>query len=436
MNNFMHHNRDRLDDNELFSLGSSVDSDNNASLISLGSVDYTDSARTQAPSVDSGMGKIAQSASSVADHAVSSLASTFANLLKSDGNERDASLNEEDLKLVSHHDALDMKLENVDSSLSFNANYDDNIFKLDDNFVSNDEVKLATDDVADELDDEISLDGENALKSTIDNLSPDGSSIGNGIEITHLGDNTDPHSGYVILDAEQEQRYANNRERISAGVSDILTLKEDKRSSAMFTLIERDLGMIEERRRQSNVLSQEEEISGSAEVEDFVTGNITIVEEARMTGTDSGARVSSAAASSGVSISVEDEEDFETVEGANTKRTYGSTLTISDDYGTKREQRLLPMLLGEFGNNWLTYSLAITVCALCLFKVYQVQDTRDLTARLNEVRFTNEELEKQQLILIAQKQRLSEHASIRTVASGQMNMSSPRTENEVVISLK
>ena len=133
--------------------------------------------------------------------------------------------------------------------------------------------------------------------------------------------------------------------------------------------------------------------SQALQVEDFVTGNITIVEEARMTGTDSGARVSSAAASSGVSISVEDEEDFETVEGANTKRTYGSTLTISDDYGTKREQRLLPMLLGEFGNNWLTYSLAITVCALCLFKVYQVQDTRDLTARLNEVRFTNEELE-------------------------------------------
>lgn len=436
MNNFMHHNRDRLDDNEIFSLGSSVDSDNNASLISLGSVDYTDSARTQAPSADGGMGKIAQSATSVADHAVSSLASTFANLLKSDGNEREADLNADDLKLVSHNETLDMPLDDIDPSLSFNVNDDDNIFKLEDDFVSNDELNASADEVANDSGDDLSVDDDNDPKSTIDNLSPEGSSIGNGIEITHLGDNTDPHSGYVVLDYEQEQRYANNRERISAGVSDILTLKDDKSSSAMFTLIERDLGMIEEGRRQSNVLSEEEEISGSAEVEDFVTGNVTIVEEARMTGTDSGARASSAATSSIAPISVDEEEDFETVEGANTKRTYGSTLTISDDYGTKREQRLLPMLLGEFGNNWLTYSLAITVCALCLFKVYQVQDTRDLTARLNEVRFTNEELEKQQLILIAQKQRLSEHASIRTVASGQMNMSSPRTENEVVISLK
>lgn len=424
MNNLMHHNRDRLDDSEMmYSLGSSLESDNHASTISLGSVDYTDSARALAPSVnESSMGKMAQSASSVADNAVSSLASTFASLLKHDTESHDglelgaADIAEADIKLVSNQESFaandDDELESIRTDADDKAS-NSNYFVLDEKQVANDEASII---------------------STIDNLSPDGSFIGGGIAITTLGENHDPHAGDVILDAEQEQRYASNRERISAGVSDILTLKDDKRSTATFTLVERDLGMIESSRLESNVFSEEEEVSGSSEAVDFVSGNVTVIEEALMTGTDSASRASGAAA--GQTITIEDEEDFEKVDGVDTKRTYGSTLTFADDSDAQHEQRLLPMLMREFGNNWITYSLAITVCVLCLFKVYQVQETRDITAHLNEVRFTNDELEKQQLILIAQKQRLSEHASIRTVASGVMNMTSPKTENEVVISLK
>lgn len=426
MNNSMHHGRDHLDDSEMmYSLGSSLETENNASLISLGSVDYTDSARALAPSAnESSMGKFAQSASSVADSAVSSLASTFANLLKQDNEPRDGDLDlgsadfgDADLKLVSNNEAFaaneDEELDSIRTDADDKSS-DSNYFIINENQVANDEASVV---------------------STIDNLSPDGSFIGGGIAITTLGENHDPHAGEVVLDAEQEQRYASNRERISAGVSDILTLKDDKRATSVFTVVERDLSMFETTRLESNVFSEEEEVSGSSEAEDFVSGNVTVIEEALMTGTDSAGRASAVGAA-GQTITIEDEEDFEKVEGVDTKRTYGSTLTFADDSDAQREQRLLPMLMREFGNNWLTYSLAITVCVLCLFKVYQVQETRDITAHLNEVRFTNEELEKQQLILIAQKQRLSEHASIRTVASGVMNMTSPKTENEVVISLK
>lgn len=48
---------------------------------------------------------------------------------------------------------------------------------------------------------------------------------------------------------------------------------------------------------------------------------------------------------------------------------------------------------------------------------------------------TNADLEKQWLILVASRQKLSEHANIRSSASETLGMVSPKTENEKVIYL-
>ena len=93
------------------------------------------------------------------------------------------------------------------------------------------------------------------------------------------------------------------------------------------------------------------------------------------------------------------------------------------------------MLMDDLLHNWLVYSLAILACLLCLAKIYQVQETRELTASLNESTFNNADLDKEWLNLMATRQSLSEHAKIRTFASEQLQMQAPKIESEHVISL-
>lgn len=111
--------------------------------------------------------------------------------------------------------------------------------------------------------------------------------------------------------------------------------------------------------------------------------------------------------------------------------------TSTRDYAQSTEEwpKLVPMIFHKIGIYWLAYGLAILACVLCLLKVYQVQETRDLTARYNEVQLNNDTLEKEWLNLVATRQNLSENAKVREYAVSRLQMVSPKTENEKVISL-
>ena len=245
-------------------------------------------------------------------------------------------------------------------------------------------------------------------------------------------DDTPPKA--VILDEAEALREAKNQKRVSAQVNDILNLDKEKKSKTKFALIGQSLYNVQ--KDEDNLLSNEKEEFGKIEAEDFITGNVTVVSQTLRTGTDN-----VVIATSGALDSSYDEEESETkeqihdVDYDSQSQRCSITLSLPNDNQEQKEPRLLPLLLRDFGVHWITYGLAICVCVLCLLKVYQVQDTRDLTARLNEVVATNADLEKQWLILVASRQKLSEHSEIRAVASESLGMVSPKTENEKVISL-
>lgn len=245
-------------------------------------------------------------------------------------------------------------------------------------------------------------------------------------------DDTPPKA--VILDEAEALRDAKNQKRVSAQVNDILNLDKEKKSKTKFALIGQSLYNVQ--KDEDNLLSNEKEEFGKIEAEDFITGNVTVVSQTLRTGTDN-----VVIATSGALDSSYDEEESETKEQIHDvdydshSQRCSITLSLPNDNQEQKEPRLLPLLLRDFGVHWITYGLAICVCLLCLLKVYQVQDTRDLTARLNEVVATNADLEKQWLILVASRQKLSEHSEIRAVASESLGMVSPKTENEKVISL-
>ena len=85
--------------------------------------------------------------------------------------------------------------------------------------------------------------------------------------------------------------------------------------------------------------------------------------------------------------------------------------------------------------NSIVYLLALGVTALCIYKVIQVQDTRQLTAHLNEVNRNIENQSRESLLLQAQRQSLSAHSFIREQAIQKLGMVNPKTETEVVIRL-
>ena len=294
-------------------------------------------------------------------------------------------------------------------------------------------MKEADSALADPVDDDDDLlTGADSDYKKGSSSDPDG---GFSLEVEHLkaGDGTGPER--VILDEESARLEAMSQKRTSAQVNDIIALKEEKKSLGSLSLVRQNLNLIDVRKDEDNILADEDEELGKIEAEDFITGNVTVLSHNLMTGTDNAAVVSGAVMDEDPDSENRDGKSVTSVELTSGFQRFSSTLSVGHKVRKSKDDRLLPVLLRDFGVNWLTYGLAITVCVLCLLKVYQVQDTRYLTAKLNEVSLSNADLEKQWLNLVASRQNLSEHSKIRTFASDTLKMVSPKTENEQVISL-
>ena len=239
-----------------------------------------------------------------------------------------------------------------------------------------------------------------------------------------------PNPNKVVLDAESERLDKLSQSRKETFAKETLAIKaEENKSKIIFSLVEHGLSTMGQNTK-LGILADEQDEDGKADVEDFITGNVTIVQQELRTGTDNNV-VSAAFA--------------ETEEEPTTKTTinvavptstapWRPTISVTENR-KKSENSLFPLLMREFGHHWYVYGLTILCCILCLMKVYQVQETRDLTARYNELAISNADLDKQWLNLMAVRQNLSEHAKIRAFASSNLKMKAPRTESEQVISL-
>ena len=240
-----------------------------------------------------------------------------------------------------------------------------------------------------------------------------------------------------LLEGEAKARYERQEElqaeRDSAR-KQIFFVLSDENESEIFDASVHNTQLIQVRK--PTLLDDDNEY-GDAETEDFVTGNVTVL----ATGTDSARAVSAGgrgvAAEAGEAESESEEEpNVEDLAFLPSNEHFRSTFSLGEDASLRpREPKLLPMLMDDMLHNWLVYSLAILACLLCLAKIYQVQETRELTASLNEITFNNADLDKEWLNLMATRQSLSEHAKIRTFASEQLHMQAPKIESEHVISL-
>lgn len=235
----------------------------------------------------------------------------------------------------------------------------------------------------------------------------------------------------LILGEEGKRQEALFAERKIARDETILSSINEgaKTSTIKFSLLNQDELLEQEEKEETGIIEGEEE--------EYFTGNISVLEENLRTGTDSVAvSYGGARAPSDAEESSDEKKPVEeiVVTVLPEKEVYGTTLRDLARY-EEDGVKLLPSVIHDIGVHWLAYGLAISACVLCLLKVYQVQETRDLTARLNEVVLSNAEMDKQWLNLVAQRQNLSEHAKIRTFASDNLKMVSPKTENERVISL-
>ena len=240
-----------------------------------------------------------------------------------------------------------------------------------------------------------------------------------------------------LLEGEAKARYERQEElqaeRDSAR-KQIFFVLSDENESEIFDASVHNTQLIQVRK--PTLLDDDNEY-GDAETEDFVTGNVTVL----ATGTDSARAVSAGgrgvAAEAGEAESESEEEpNVEDLAFLPSNEHFRSTFSLGEDASLRpREPKLLPMLMDDLLHNWLVYSLAILACLLCLAKIYQVQETRELTASLNEITFNNADLDKEWLNLMATRQSLSEHAKIRTFAREQLQMQAPKIESEHVISL-
>lgn len=100
-----------------------------------------------------------------------------------------------------------------------------------------------------------------------------------------------------------------------------------------------------------------------------------------------------------------------------------------------KKRPFMRVLLLDVLHHWYFYCLCLILCAVCVFKVYQVQQTRQLTAELNELAENNDDLSNEWLGLLAKKQALEKQSVIREAAMTKLNMIQPRTEAEIVIRL-
>ena len=115
---------------------------------------------------------------------------------------------------------------------------------------------------------------------------------------------------------------------------------------------------------------------------------------------------------------------------------YGPAVTSNYEYARQTKQRpLFRYILLDMLRYWYFYVLCLLLCTLAVGKVYQVQQTRLMTADLNEVAENNDDLSNEWLGLLAKKEGLEKQSKIREVAITQLGMFQPRTEAEVVIRL-
>lgn len=103
---------------------------------------------------------------------------------------------------------------------------------------------------------------------------------------------------------------------------------------------------------------------------------------------------------------------------------------------TEHKKALVPTILNDVLSNILTYVLILCLTTLAVFKVHQVQMTRDMTVQYNEVSKHNDNLEKERLSLLSDRAALTEYSIIREHASANLHMVQPKTEEEVVIDLR
>ncbi len=115
--------------------------------------------------------------------------------------------------------------------------------------------------------------------------------------------------------------------------------------------------------------------------------------------------------------------------------TYNSFSRHYEYLAQVKKKALIPTILDDLLRYAWVYILGITVTVLCVHKITQVQSTRDLTSALNVAQSSCESLRNESLLLQAQRQSLSEHASIRKQALEKLGMIMPKTEAEVVIQL-
>lgn len=236
----------------------------------------------------------------------------------------------------------------------------------------------------------------------------------------------------LIFDEEALRQDETLRQRNEALVSNVIALQQGALTS--FSLVEEGMTMVKV--EPSTILEEEQDYIAGESEEDFIAGNVS---ELRSTGTDNGSALSTGAAlaSDGSIAGTVSDVEVEEVPIIPARLHVSSTLNLPNA-GADRSPgaHLLPSLLSDFVHCWYAYGAALLLCVLCLLNVYQVQATNTVNARLNEVSLSNESIEREWLNLMAQRQNLSEHATVRDSAIYQLQMVAPQTEKEHVIYLK
>ena len=236
----------------------------------------------------------------------------------------------------------------------------------------------------------------------------------------------------LIIDEEAQRQDESLRQRKEALVSNVIALQQGALTS--FSLVEEGMTMVKV--EPSTILEEEQDFVVGESEEDFIAGNVT---ELQSTGTDNGSAISTAVGlpSDGSIAGTVSDVEVEDVPIIPARLHVSSTLNLPNA-GADRSPgaHLLPSLLSDFVHCWYAYGAAILLCIMCLLNVYQVQATNTVNARLNEVSLSNESIEREWLNLMAQRQNLSEHTTVRDSAIYQLQMVAPQTEKEHVIYLK
>lgn len=117
-------------------------------------------------------------------------------------------------------------------------------------------------------------------------------------------------------------------------------------------------------------------------------------------------------------------------------RAYGPAATSNYEYARQDKQRsLFRCISSDVLHHFLFYFFCFALCALAVFRITQVQETRQMTTDLNEIAETNDDLANEWLGLLAKKESLEKQSLIRDAAVTQLGMFQPKTEAEVVVVL-